>query len=90
LLGAEISVDQDKLQKLPTNEYYWSELIGCKAINQDGDELGEVVDMMETGANDVMVVKLAGKERLIPFIAPWIEEVNLAAGVIKVEWESNF
>ncbi len=90
LLGAEISVSRTLLQKLPEDEYYWSDLIDLKVINTQQKELGTVNHLLETGANDVLVVKQGRQECLIPFVDPWVIQVDLEAGQIEVEWEPGF
>lgn len=69
-------------------EYYWHDLIGLTVINQTGETLGKIDSMMETGANDVMVIKnAAGDEILIPFVLQhFIHEIDLAAGKLYVDW----
>ena len=59
-------VSEEGLPTTGNDEYYWSQLTGLNVVNQQGIELGKVVNLFETGANDVMVVK-GDKERLIPF-----------------------
>ena len=90
LLGAEIFIRPDQLENLQSDEYYWSDLIGCRVINQQQEELGEVDHLLETGANDVMIVKRHGKEQLIPFVDPWIVSVDIESRQIVVDWESDF
>ncbi len=90
LVGAEISINRDQLKPLQADEYYWSDLIGCQVTNLQQELLGEVEDLMETGANDVMIVKQGGQERLIPFIDPWVVEVDLDQQAITVDWEADF
>lgn len=100
LLGrAEIEVDRTELPELPSGEYYWHQLLGLKVLtNVDEKELllGSVADMMETGANDVMVVRpIAGclddKERLIPYIPDlYVRDVDLVSGEIHVDWDPEF
>ncbi|MBT3308342.1 MAG: ribosome maturation factor RimM [Gammaproteobacteria bacterium] len=90
LIGAEIFIRPDQLKPLASDEYYWSELIGCQVSNRQQESLGEVDSLMETGANDVMIVKLQGKEQLIPFIDPWLIEVDIENQSIIVDWESDF
>ncbi len=90
LLGAEIYIQPDQLETLELGEYYWSELIGCQVVNQQQEVLGEVDHLMETGANDVLIVKQQGKEQLIPFVDPWIVEVDVENQLITVDWESGF
>lgn len=89
LKGLEVAVTREALPAAAENEYYWSDLIGLEVVNAQGEVLGKVADMLETGANDVMVV--AGeRERLIPFVAQVILEVDLAAGRINVDWGADY
>jgi len=71
--------------------------MGLQVVNVDGYEMGKVIDMMETGSNDVLVVKanlkdaFGVKERLIPFLDEQvIKKVDLATGVIEVDWDPGF
>ena len=87
LLGSEIGVDRDTLPEPEEGHYYWSDLEGLTVENKDGTELGKVAYLMATGANDVLVVD-GPAERLIPFVPETvILDVDLAAGVIRVDWE---
>ena len=90
LMGAKIAIHQGQLEKLEADEYYWRDLEGLRVINTEGVDLGSVSYMMETGANDVMVVK-GDQERLIPFTQGHaVQKVDLSAGVITVEWDADF
>jgi len=96
LIGCDVAIRDEQLKKLEENEFYWRELKGLKVINCDSEELGLVKEMMATGANDVMVVKLSAKrakaskktELLIPYlIDSVIKKVDLDNGLIQVDWE---
>lgn len=89
LIGADISISEEGLPATGIDEYYWSQLIGLSVVNQQGIELGEVANLFETGANDVMVVK-GDKERLIPFTEFAIHEVDLDNKKIIVDWDADF
>lgn len=96
-IGYEIAVEQSQLEKdRGENEYYWHELIGLRVINRQGVALGVVESMMETGANDVLVVieqseENGNRERLIPWIMDQsIINVDLQAGVLEVDWDPDF
>jgi len=89
LIGAEISIPQTELPAAGIGEYYWSQLIGLQVINIQGIELGEVIDLFETGANDVLVVK-GERERLIPFTEFAVTEINLEDGKLTVDWDADF
>ncbi|MFI8415259.1 ribosome maturation factor RimM [Serratia sp. NPDC078593] len=97
LTNCEIIVDSEQLPPLEGEDYYWKDLMGCQVITTSGYELGKVVDMMETGSNDVMVVRanlkdaFGMKERLVPFLhGQVIKKVDLAAKVIEAEWDPGF
>ena len=87
LVGTEIGVPRDALPETGSDQYYWSDLEGLRVIHRDGSELGRVDYLLETGANDVMVVK-GETEHLIPFVMDKVVlGVDLANGEIRVDWE---
>lgn len=97
LTNFEITVDSDQLPKLDNNEYYWKDLMGCHVVTLQGYDLGTIVDMIETGSNDVMVIKanlkdaFSIKERLVPFLdGQVIKKVDLNSKLIKVDWDPGF
>lgn len=83
--GRHIAVPREQLPKAGKGEYYWSDLIGLKVINQQQVDLGEITDVFATGANDVMSVK-AERERLLPFIDQVVLKVDLEAKTMLVDW----
>jgi 16S rRNA processing protein RimM len=89
LIGTEIAIRPEQLAKLDSGEYYWHQLEGLSVVNAAGEELGIVARVMETGANDVLVVR-SNRERLIPYTPNTIVEVDLSAGKIQVDWELDF
>ena len=97
LTNCEIVVDAEQLPPLESGDYYWKDLMGCQVVTTQGYELGKVIDMMETGSNDVLVVKanlkdaFGAKERLIPFLdGQVIKNVDLTTGTIEVDWDPGF
>ena len=66
LLGYEIFIRREQLPETSEGEYYWSDLIGLEVETIDGVELGVVDSLLETGANDVLIVK-GERERAVPF-----------------------
>jgi 16S rRNA processing protein RimM len=90
LRGAEIVVDRRQLPGLNPMEYYWSDLLGVKVANCSGVDLGRVVGLLWTGANDVMCIQ-GDRERLIPFLPnDVVREVDLKNGIVRVDWEPDF
>jgi 16S rRNA processing protein RimM len=90
LMGWDIFISQDQLPKAAKGEYYWSELIGLNVETIDGVQLGVVDSLLETGANDVIIVQ-GERERVIPFLqGQTIINVDLDAGKIIVDWDPEF
>jgi 16S rRNA processing protein RimM len=87
LLDCEIAVEREMLPAVEDGAYYWADLEGLQVVHRDGTDLGKVAYLLETGAKDVLVT--TGKpERIIPFIlGDVIVDVDLAKGVITVDWE---
>lgn len=89
--GYEIVIDSALLPKPEEGEYYWRDLIGLKVETEQGVALGVVDYLLETGANDVLVVKEGDKERLIPFLqGQFVKSINLATGLMIVDWDPEF
>ncbi len=88
LAGQEIAIDASQLPPAGENEYYWRELIGCRVSNRQGIALGVVTGMMETGANDVLLLRGEDEaQHLIPFTPGHaVTRVDVAARHIEVDW----
>ena len=90
LMGWDIFITQDQLPKTAKGEYYWSQLIGLNVETIDGVQLGVVDSLLETGANDVIIVQ-GERERVIPFLqGQTVLNVDLDAGRIIVDWDPEF
>jgi 16S rRNA processing protein RimM len=83
--GAILSSDKSLLPVLQEKEYFYEQLIGLTVSTTDGNVVGRVSDIFETGSNDVYVVKGSDKEYLIPAIHDVIKEINLEEGRIIIE-----
>lgn len=92
----EIAVDRSLLPELAADEYYWSQLEKLQVYTLDGVLLGKVHHLIETGSNDVLVVRkcegsLDKRERLIPYLPDQVvSEINLEAGTMRVDWDPEF
>jgi len=85
LRGALIEIEAAELPPLPEGEYYRHDLIGLRVVTRDGEPLGELVDILATGANDVYVVRRQdAPEALLPAIADVVVRVDLEAGELVV------
>ena len=90
LNGWEILIDREQLPPAEEGEYYWADLTGLKVFTVEGVDLGIVDHLLETGANDVLVV-VGERERLIPYLSEQtIKSVDLAQGKIVVDWDPDF
>ncbi|WP_319380012.1 ribosome maturation factor RimM [Thiomicrorhabdus sp.] len=87
-MGCEIAIDRSQLRS-DDNEFFWIDLIGCQVENLQGDVLGKITDLVETGAHDVLRVKGATQE-LIPYVLDeFIIEVDIANKRVKVDWQAE-
>ncbi|HKJ94484.1 MAG TPA: ribosome maturation factor RimM [Gammaproteobacteria bacterium] len=90
LLHSDIAVARSDLPPPDEDEYYWSDLFGMTVETVDGAWLGTVDHLIETGANDVLVVR-GDRERLIPFVVDdYIVDVDLDRRLIRVDWDPDF
>ena len=89
LVGADIAVRLAQLPPLKKGEYYWAQLVGLEVVNLAGEKFGKLSHLFDSGANDVMVVR-DGRERWLPATAQVIREVDLEAGLIRVDWDADF
>lgn len=92
LVGKELAVTRSQLPPLAANEYYWADLIGCSVYNHNDLALGQVIYCIDTGANDVLVVKNeCGREHAVPYLpGQVIINVDIVQRIIKVAWEPLF
>ncbi len=80
-----IMIDRQHAIQLPQNSWFICDIIGCSVILEDGSVLGEVTDVLQTGSNDVYVVKNeVKKDVLIPAIKSVVKDVNIESKIIRV------
>ena len=90
LAKREIGVPREALEGTDEGEVFWFDLIGCEVVNTAGAKLGTVETLMETGANDVLVVKLGSVETLIPVIEEVVLKVDREAKLVTVNWSGEY
>jgi 16S rRNA processing protein RimM len=92
--GARIFVPRSSFPTAGADEYYWVDLIGLAVRNREGVELGAIKELLSTGAQTVLVIEYVvdGKpqERMIPFVAAFIDKVDLAAKLVTVDWGADY
>lgn len=90
VVGSAIFISRDQLPQKADGEFYWSELVGLQVATREGVLLGTVDSIMETGANDVLIIK-GERDRAIPFLqGRSVLKVDLDAGLITVDWDPEF
>jgi 16S rRNA processing protein RimM len=91
LKGILVGVPRAALPLPAKDEYYWADLIGLDVINTHGQSLGRVLGLIETSANDVLRVGDGERaERLLPFVAAVVLDVDVALKQVRVEWEVDW
>ena len=82
-----VYVKASDLPKLPEGEYYFHQLIGLEAVNLNGDHVGVLSEILETGANDVYVIrKDDGTEELVPDVPQYIHQIDVPNRIIKIDF----
>jgi 16S rRNA processing protein RimM len=99
LVGARVFISRASFPTAGDSEYYWVDLIGLGVVNRDGVSLGTVIDLIDTGAHSVLrvcrteasaVLPPDQAERLIPFVAHYIDSVDLDGKLIHVDWGLDY
>lgn len=88
--GSLIGVSSEVLGDTEDNEFYWHDLIGCEVVNEHSQILGKVTGLLETGAHDVLQIAKGGESLLIPFVDPYVIDVQIPRRHIKVMWQSDW
>lgn len=98
LRGHEIHIPRSDFPRTPDGEYYWVDLIGLDVVNRESQPLGRVIGLIDTGPHAVLRILPPGvdepaksdQERLIPFVANFIDDVSLEDRRIRVDWGLDF
>jgi 16S rRNA processing protein RimM len=91
LKGVRIFVSRAEFPKTTSDEFYWVDLIGLAVVNREGEPLGSVSGLIDTGAHSVLRVATGDEdERLIPFVDAYVDSVDLAARRIVVDWGLDY
>lgn len=99
LRGTRIFLSRSSFPAASADEYYWVDLIGLNVVNREGVALGCVRDLMATGPHSVLCVEYASTqedgtsitaERMIPFVAVYVDKVDIAGKCITVDWQPDY
>ena len=86
LKNLQIKIDSDEVGELEENEFYFHEIIGCQVFDENDRNLGEIIDILTPGANDVWVIKGEnGKEILIPYIEDVVKKIDITSKKVNIE-----
>ena len=85
LVGCRVLIPSERLEKLPDGEYYWKDIIGLEVRTVDGERLGNIDHIIETGSNDVYVCTGGEREILLPAIEDVIKTIDLEKRFMIVE-----
>ena len=86
LKNLQIKIDSDEVGELEENEFYFHEIIGCQVFDENDRNLGEIIDILTPGANDVWVIKgEEGKEILIPYIEDVVKKIDITSKKVNIE-----
>lgn len=94
LRGARVFVPRSSFPTAGKDEYYWIDLIGLDVINREGLALGQVTELLATGAQTVLVIGYTqdgkAQERMVPFVAVYVDDVDLPGRRITVDWQPDY
>jgi 16S rRNA processing protein RimM len=94
LKGARVFVPRSSFPTPAEDEYYWVDLIGLDVVNREGQSLGQVRDLLQTGPQTVLVLAYTEGdktlERMIPFVSAYIDQVSFADQCIRVDWQADY
>ncbi len=89
-VNCELFIKKNDLPALRKDEFYWHDVIGYKVINKENEDLGSLIEAINTGSNDIMVVQ-GEKRHLIPYIyTEFVLDLNDETKTILVDWDKNF
>jgi 16S rRNA processing protein RimM len=95
LRGARVFVPRSSFPTAADNEYYWVDLIGLNVVNREGEAMGQVKDLLSTGPQTVLVLayldaEAKEAERMIPFVAAFVDAVDVPGRRITVDWQADY
>lgn len=94
LVGQFFGAPREALPATGKDEFYWADLVGLQVVNERQETLGRVKELIESGAHAVLVVTEGqgetARERLLPFVGQVVKDVDVSAGVLRVDWERDW
>lgn len=93
LKGARLLVARDVFPNAEIDSYYWVDLIGCKVINLQGEDLGGVIDINDNGAHGIIAIgelETKSTKQLVPFVKEVVQNVDLINKRITLDWQADW
>ncbi len=90
LRGVAVGVSRAEFPPAGDGEVYWVDLIGAQVINRSGIDLGTVSDVISNGVQELLEVRQDDRVRLVPMVGRHVDEVDLAARTVRVDWEADW
>jgi 16S rRNA processing protein RimM len=90
LKGATVAVARSEFPPAAAGEYYWIDLIGARVVNRAAVELGTVTGLRNYGAQDLLEVSGAAGTLLVPLVEGYVEAIDTAHKLIRVDWEADW
>jgi 16S rRNA processing protein RimM len=94
LRGGRVFIARSSFPTADPDEYYWVDLIGMAVVNRQGETLGAVIGLIDTGPHSVLRIRPPGdpegEERLVPFVSAYVDEVKMADKRIIVDWGLDY
>ncbi len=94
LVGIKIAVYRSQLPETDDDEFYWTDLLGLDVVTVEGKRLGKISDLLETGSNDVLLVKGQQDGKTTEHLIPWLKDdvikmVSMEDKLITVAWDTE-
>jgi 16S rRNA processing protein RimM len=94
LKGARVFIPRSSFPSAAEDEYYWVDLLGLDVVNREGVQLGRVKELLSTGPQTVLVLEYEAEgkpqERMLPFVAAYVDKVDLQGRRIEVDWQADY
>lgn len=90
LRGYTVEISRAEFADTEEGEFYWIDLVGMSVHNREGEVLGTVSSLMETGAHDVLVIDGSHGRKLIPFVSHYVDQVDSETRIITADWGIDY
>jgi len=82
--GATVEIPAQERWKLPEDWFYVSDLVGCRAVNEGGQEIG-LVEQVIRASQDILIIRVGTQELLVPFVNEWVGRTDTVARIVEIK-----